>query len=205
MDIHTSPNQHLVQLLHRVSLRDDAAFRQLYDLTSSHLYGIALRFVRRHETADEILQEAFINVWQQAGTYAATLSAPMTWLISIVRNKALDSLRRAKVEGQGAAVADDDGAQVDADGDHGDVHADPQALFAAAIDKLRLDRCLSDLDPPQRQSLALVYYTGLSHSELSAHLQVPLGTAKAWVRRGLERLRLCLERTQDRPMSEGAP
>lgn len=202
MDSHSSPNQHLVQLLHRVSFHDHEAFRQLYDLTSAHLYGVALRLVRRREAAEEILQEAFINVWQQAGSYAAALAAPMTWLISIVRNKALDRLRRARTEGQGAL----EGMAPDAaDIDLADPDADPQLLFSAAVEKLRLKRCVGELEPSQRQSLALVYYNGLSHAELSEHLAVPLGTAKSWVRRGLDKLRRCLEAAQPHPAPRGTP
>lgn len=190
---HTPENQRLVNLLARVALRDQQAFKELYDLTSSHLYGVALRYLRTASTAEEILQEAYINVWQQAGTYAATLSAPMTWLISVVRNKALDHLRKfrretettdpveAGAEGQVEAIAD---------------HADPHELFSAATEAMVLKRCVAQLDAPQRQSLALAFYDGLSHSELAEHLRVPLGTAKAWVRRGLERLRKCIEAQQ---------
>lgn len=191
---HTPENQRLVNLLARVALRDQQAFKELYDLTSAHLYGVALRYLRTASTAEDILQEAYINVWQQAGTYAATLSAPMTWLISVVRNKALDHLRKFKREMESTVQsidAVDAGAegQVDAIADH----ADPHELFSAATEAMVLKRCVAQLDAPQRQSLALAFYDGLSHSELAEHLRVPLGTAKAWVRRGLERLRKCIE------------
>lgn len=191
---HTPENQRLVNLLARVALRDQQAFKELYDLTSAHLYGVALRYLRTASTAEDILQEAYINVWQQAGTYAATLSAPMTWLISVVRNKALDHLRKFKRETESTAQsidAVDAGAEgpVDAIADH----ADPHELFSAATEAMVLKRCVAQLDAPQRQSLALAFYDGLSHSELAEHLRVPLGTAKAWVRRGLERLRKCIE------------
>jgi len=190
---HTPENQRLVNLLARVALRDQQAFKELYDLTSPHLYGVALRYLRTASTAEEILQEAYINVWQQAGTYAATLSAPMTWLISVVRNKALDHLRKFKRETETTDSVDAGGeGQVDAIADH----ADPHELFSAATEALVLRRCVAQLDPPQRQSLALAFYDGLSHSELAEHLRVPLGTAKAWVRRGLERLRKCIEAHQ---------
>ncbi|MEV4778173.1 sigma-70 family RNA polymerase sigma factor [Burkholderia sp. LMU1-1-1.1] len=186
MHITTPENQRLVALLQRVAVRDHASFRQLYDLTAAHLYGVAMRFVRKRELADEVLQDAFINVWQHAGSYAASLSTPMTWLISIVRNKSLDHLRKGRLE-------------VDiADGPHHDTeeaaeHADPLELLLGAMEKRELGRCLSQLEPAQRQSLALAYYEGLSHSEIASHLQVPLGTAKAWIRRALARLRLCYE------------
>ncbi|AWL04340.1 sigma-70 family RNA polymerase sigma factor [Massilia oculi] len=191
---HTPENQRLVNLLARVALRDQQAFKELYDLTSAHLYGVALRYLRTASTAEDILQEAYINVWQQAGTYAATLSAPMTWLISVVRNKSLDHLRKFKREMESTVQsidAVDAGAegQVDAIADH----ADPHELFSAATEAMVLKRCVAQLDAPQRQSLALAFYDGLSHSELAEHLRVPLGTAKAWVRRGLERLRKCIE------------
>lgn len=190
---HTPEHQRLVNLLARVALRDQQAFKELYDLTSSHLYGVALRYLRTAATAEEILQEAYINVWQQAGTYAATLSSPMTWLISVVRNKALDHLRKFKRETESTDSVDAGAeGQVEAIAEH----ADPHELFSAATEAMVLKRCVALLDAPQRQSLALAFYDGLSHSELAEHLRVPLGTAKAWVRRGLERLRKCIEAQQ---------
>lgn len=191
MQTHSPENQRLVDLLSRVALRDHAAFKQLYDLTSAHLYGVAVRIVRKRELADEILQDAFINIWEQAGSYASTLSTPMTWLISVVRNKALDRLRKDKLESERTAPHDPDYQ----DGAHDEAadHADPHELFAAATEKIELNRCLSMLEAPQRQSLALAYYNGMSHSELADHLQVPLGTAKAWVRRGLDKLKKCFD------------
>ncbi|MDY0974761.1 sigma-70 family RNA polymerase sigma factor [Massilia sp. CFBP9012] len=190
---HTPENQRLVNLLARVALRDQQAFKELYDLTSSHLYGVSLRYLRTAATAEEILQEAYINVWQQAGTYAATLSSPMTWLISVVRNKALDHLRKFKRETESTDSVDAGAeGQVEAIAEH----ADPHELFSAATEAMVLKRCVALLDAPQRQSLALAFYDGLSHSELAEHLRVPLGTAKAWVRRGLERLRKCIEAQQ---------
>lgn len=203
MDNHTPENQRLVMLLQRVSLQDHGAFKQLYDLTSAHLYGVALRFVRKKELADEILQDAFINVWQQAGGYSATLSTPMTWLISIVRNKSLDRLRRGKLEFDNTVVLDETSPEP-AHEEAAD-HADPQELYAAATEKMELNRCLSLLEAPHRQSLALAYYNGMSHAELAEHLQVPLGTAKAWVRRGLERLRKCVESSSRAATPKGTP
>ncbi len=191
MPIHTPENQRLVDLLKRVALQDHASFKQLYDLTSAHLYGVAMRFVRKRELADEILQDAFINVWQQADGYSATLSTPMTWLISIVRNKSLDRLRKGKLESGNDYAPSADGTE---DGHEEALdHADPHVLFTAATEKSELNRCLALLEPPQRQSLALAYYNGMSHSEVAAHLQVPLGTAKAWLRRGLARLKNCYD------------
>ncbi|SEN08083.1 RNA polymerase sigma-70 factor, ECF subfamily [Duganella sp. CF517] len=193
MLIKSPENQRLATLLQRVAERDHASFRQLYDLTAAHLYGVAMRFVRQRELADDVLQDAFINVWQHAGSYAAPLSTPMTWLISIVRNKSLDHLRKGKLEGD-TLVARDDNPHPEAE--QAAEHADPLELLTVAMEKRELGRCLAQLEPAQRQSLALAYYEGLSHSEIASHLQVPLGTAKAWVRRALGRLRLCYEASQ---------
>lgn len=179
-------HQRLVVLLQGVALQDQLSFNQLHALTAAHLFGVALRVVRRRELADEVLQEAFINVWQHAGSYAATLSTPMTWLISIVRNKSLDHLRRHKLENEALVAGDDSTPQ---DGEQEVEQADPLDLLSAAMDARHLGRCLADLNPAQRQTLALAYYHGMSHSEIAAHLQVPVGTAKAWVRRAMLRLR----------------
>jgi RNA polymerase sigma-70 factor (ECF subfamily) len=192
MPTHTIPNQRLVDLLKRIALHDHAAFKELYDLTSGRLYGVAIRFMRKPELANEVLQDAYINVWQNAGGYAATLSTPMTWLISVVRNKSVDRLRKYRLESENAVALDDvpEFAHEEAA-----LHPDSLELFSAAMERLELNRCLSLLDAPQRQSLALAFYDGMSHSELAEHLQVPLGTAKAWVRRGLQRLKACLDKT----------
>lgn len=199
MLIHTPENQRLVELLRRVALRDHAAFNQLYDLSSACLYGVAMRLVRKRELADEILQESFINVWQHAGGYAATLSTPMTWMITIVRNKSMDRLREYKPEWDDTATLDEE-----SDYDHDLAEqADPCQLLAAATERGELRRCLSLLEAPQRQSLTLVYYNGLSHSQVAARLQVPMGTAKAWIRRGLEQLGKCLAIQSQAPPKSG--
>jgi len=182
----TPQNQRLVALLQGVAGRDHAAFRQLYDLTCAHLYGVAMRFVGRRELADEVLQEAFINVWHHAGSYAASLSTPMTWLISIVRNKSLDHLRKARLE-TANTVALDDSFMAEAAEEAG---ADQLELLTIAMDNEELRRRLARLEPAQRQSLSLAYYQGLSHSEIAHHMRVPLGTVKAWIRRALQQLRL---------------
>lgn len=101
-------NEHLARLLARTAARDHAAFRELYELTSAHLFGVALRILHRNERAEEVLQDAYVNVWNQAGSYAAGLSAPMTWLSSVVRNKALDRLRHVRLSDQSTVVLVDD-------------------------------------------------------------------------------------------------
>jgi RNA polymerase sigma-70 factor (ECF subfamily) len=175
----------LAELLARCARRDEAALARLYELTSAKLFGVALRIVRREDWAEDVLQECYLRFWNHAHEYRAGLAAPMTWMTSIVRNRCLDWLRRPNHE-----VADADGAIADAtaSGSPG-----PLAELERAGDAAAIARCLQTLDAKQRQAIALAFYDGLSHSELAKHMREPLGTVKTWVRRGLLRLKSCLE------------
>jgi RNA polymerase sigma-70 factor (ECF subfamily) len=178
----------LSTLLSRVALHDRAAFKRVYDLTSAHLFGVALRILNRREAAEDALQEAYVNVWNAAGSYSAAVSQPMTWLISIVRNKALDRLRGQQRRSEESLATDEDGEERDIV----DERPDPLGLLTQAVDTLRIRECMGTLDATHRQCLALAYYHGMSHSEVAEHIGSPLGSVKAWVRRGLERLKKCL-------------
>lgn len=177
----------LAEALAKVALGDRAALRRVYEMTSAHLFSIALRILNRRDVAEDVLQESFISVWQNAVSYNASASQPMTWLISIVRNKAIDVLRSAparyenthSANGEMPESADGRGSSLD--------------LLMSAADAMAIRACLEALEATQRQSLALAYYHGLSHSEIAGQIEAPLGTVKAWVRRGLERLKRCLE------------
>jgi RNA polymerase sigma-70 factor (ECF subfamily) len=176
---------HLATLLGRSALRDERAFADLYTLTSAKLFGVALRILRRQDWAEEVLQECYVNIWNHAGDYAAAKSAPLTWMTSIVRNRCLDWLRRPHAESTGeeyeiAVEAWEDGAP------------GPLDRLLEAGSAQALARCLEQLEARQRQSIALAFFHGLSHSELASHMKLPLGTVKTWVRRGLERLKGCL-------------
>ena len=178
----------LAALLARVAREDSAALRSLYDLTASKLFGVALRIVVKREWAEEALQDAFINIWRYAGDYREGLSAPMTWMAAIVRNRALDCLRRQKANG--AAVETEWSATLD------DVLAgndrDPADATLLSEEARQLAICMRRLDANQRQAVALAYLRDQSHSEIADALGVPLGTVKSWVRRGLEKLRTCM-------------
>ena len=177
----------LADLLARVALFDQQAFAELYRLTSSHLYAVALRILRESGAAEEVLQESYVNIWHHAGSYVAAKSQPLTWLTSIVRNRCLDQMRRREVdtvtiddEEQGMMLADD--------------RPSPMDLLLSSADALAVKGCVELLEAGQKQAIALAFYQGLSHSELARHLRQPLGTVKSWVRRGLERLKACLDR-----------
>lgn len=182
----TSADSDLPALLSRVALHDRAAFERLYRATGAHLLSVAFRILNNRDRAEEVLQEAYVNVWHSAAGYNAGIASPMTWLINIVRHKAIDALRSGKTE-RGATVAfDDDALEV------ADEQPSPQMLLDENLTRARLNGCMAGLSASQRQALALAYYRGLSHSEVADALNAPLGTAKAWVRRGLDRLKDCL-------------
>ncbi|MFN3296417.1 sigma-70 family RNA polymerase sigma factor [Caldimonas sp.] len=189
-------SQELGRLLAETALGRRSAFAQLYRLTASHLLGVILRITGERTQAEDVLQEVYLAVWKAAGSFDATRSQPLTWLTSIARHRAIDSLRRA----QARPRFSDEGA-FDDEQDHRDVydeHPDPQPgpaeLLQRAIEARLLQRCLGGLSPDQQHSLALAYYQGLSHSEVAEHLGQPLGSVKSWIRRALQSLKTCLER-----------
>jgi RNA polymerase sigma factor (sigma-70 family) len=190
----------LSQLLARAGLGDRAAFGTLYDRTSSHLFAVVLRICRDRAQAEDILQEVYVNVWRAASGFDAAQSQPLTWLTSIARNRAIDSLRRAQTQPQlqTGNIADDE------DSDVYDTTADdspgPLDLLSRAADARALSNCMQDLSAPQRQSVALAFYDGLSHAEVADKMGEPLGTVKSWVRRALLSLKSCLERAVQRDL-----
>jgi RNA polymerase sigma-70 factor (ECF subfamily) len=174
-------------LVSRVALQDRAAFERLYHATCAHLLGVALRILSNRERAEEVLQEAFVNVWHGARGYNPSVAAPMTWLINIVRNKAIDTLRSGASERRSTGALEDEAFEVRAE-----AAFEPQHMLDASLQRAHIDACMEALNAQQRQALALAYYKGLVHSEIAAQMGAPLGTAKAWVRRGLDKLKECL-------------
>jgi RNA polymerase sigma-70 factor (ECF subfamily) len=163
---------------------DREAFSGLYRLASPQLFGLALRILRRRDWAEEALQECFVTVWRRAGDYKPELGPAMPWITVILRNKCLDRLRREKplrpLDESAAAERPDDSPS-------------PLDNAMASADAKRLKGCVEELEGDQQRSIRLAYYEGLTHEELAARLQAPLGTVKSWIRRGLQRLKKCLE------------
>jgi len=182
-------NKRLAELLEACARQDRAAFAQLYQATAAKLFGVAVRILRRDDWAEEVLQDCFVSIWSHAGSYSPGLSAPMTWMTSIVRNRCLDWLRRPKVEV--VLQREDEDAEDPIDAVPSD-DPGPLDLLARSADGKALADCLARLEVKQRQAIMLAFYDGLSHSELASHMRQPLGTVKTWVRRGLERLKACL-------------
>jgi RNA polymerase sigma-70 factor (ECF subfamily) len=192
-------SRELAQLLARTGLGDRAAFARLYERTSGHLFAVVLRIQRDRAQAEDLLQEVYVAVWKAAAGFDAARAQPLTWLTSIARNRAIDSLRRAaaqpRLESTTRADDDDDDARPDAVERAADEGPGPLDLLGRASEARLLAQCMEHLSPPQRQSVALAFFDGLSHAEVAEHLHEPLGTVKSWVRRALMTLKGCLERS----------
>ncbi|AOE81716.1 RNA polymerase sigma factor (sigma-70 family) [Pseudomonas lurida] len=181
--ISTSDADPLQPLLAQCALGNRQAFETLYRSVSPRLHGVALRFMGRQDLAEEVLQEAFVRIWYNASRYQAHLSAPMTWMVNITRNLAIDQLRKHReqplADGQQDTLVDDTPSA------HDQLDNEREARA--------LNRCLDTLEGMQRQSITVAYFQGLSCAELAQQLAAPLGSVKSWIRRGMERLRRCLE------------
>jgi len=187
----------LSRLLARAGLGDRAAFATLYERTSPHLFAVVLRINRDRAQAEDILQEVYVNVWRAASGFDAAQSQPLTWLTSIARNRAIDSLRRLQTQPRmRASGAPADGRESEDDDVYDTVADDapgPLDLLSRAAEARALAACLDQLSATQRQSVALAFFQGLSHAEIAAQMREPLGTIKSWLRRSLAALKSCLQ------------
>jgi RNA polymerase sigma-70 factor, ECF subfamily len=183
MDMSTPPS--LQELLAATASGDRAAFARLYRQTGGKLLGLAQLLLRRRDLAEEVVQEAFVRVWQRARDYDADKGQPFTWMSAIVRNLCIDRLRRERGEVTLDAAP---GRESWADPD-----PDPQELAIRSAEARRLATCLDGLDEPQSRLIRLAFFTGLTHDQLAAQVGQPLGTVKSTIRRGLQRLKTCLD------------
>ncbi|MBC7728341.1 MAG: sigma-70 family RNA polymerase sigma factor [Microbacteriaceae bacterium] len=195
-DLWTERSRELAAALSRSVLGDRTAFKRVYDLSSSHLFAVILRIQRDRDLADELLQEVYVSAWKAAASFDASRAQPMTWLTHIARNKAIDSLRRAQTQPRTESLqaGGDDDDRPDAQARLVDESPGPAALLERASDARQLGHCMEGLSAPQRQSVALAFFDGLSHAEVADQLCQPLGTVKSWVRRALMTLKSCLEK-----------
>lgn len=177
----TDPEQ-LRTWLAATGQEDAVAFRALYNAAAPKLFGFALRILRKRELAEEALQEGFVSIWHAAPQYQAGLAAPLTWMAAIVRNKALDILRRT-----------DDTMELD-DALLRDEASTPAEASEMSSDARALASCMASLDGLQRLAIGLAFFHELSHSEVAQRMSLPVGTVKTWIRRGLEKLKQCLSK-----------
>lgn len=190
-------SEQLATWLAAVAAGDQRAFKKLYVATSPHLFALLLRILKTQDNAEDALQDVYVKIWQKAKTYESKRGAPLGWLMSIARYRALDLLRRRDPE---VTMPDDPELVANILSDANT--AGPLVNSETMQDLGNVDRCMQSLRPEQRRSLLMVYYEGLTHQEMSDRLNVPLGTAKSLVRRGLISLRSCLANISDNDQAE---
>jgi RNA polymerase sigma factor (sigma-70 family) len=172
----------LLGLLVESSRGNEKAFEQLYKKTSGRLYGVAFQILPRKDWAEDVVQEAYVRIWHNASEYLAERGSVLTWMITILRYRAIDKLRASRRMPAHEQLHDE----------HYEGDTDPFRMIEFSADRQVLRGCLDTLVEKQRQSIALAFYQGFTHEQLSEHYAAPLGTVKSWVRRGLMSLKRCL-------------
>jgi RNA polymerase sigma factor (sigma-70 family) len=179
----SSPALNLNNALKHCAAGDRAALREIYDSEAPRMLGVAMRLLRRRSLAEEAVHDAFVQVWQKAGSFDPARGDGRSWLYAILRNRALNILRG---ENRTELVEDFEPMGLISE------EEDAESLMLRLSDAGSLKRCLQRLEPPRRQAITLAYIHGLSHGELAGRLGVPLGTIKSWIRRSLISLRECM-------------
>lgn len=166
------------------ALGDKAAFESLYGATSAKLFGVCLRVLTTESEAKDALQETYIKVWRNAGRYQINGLSPMSWLITIARNTAIDKLRKQR------------GVEHSAPGELLDAVPDsapgPEQTTIARSEMERLGVCLRELEPAHAAAVRGVYLDGKTYADLASEAKVPLNTMRTWLRRSLLKLKECL-------------
>lgn len=168
----------------RIAGGDRAALRQLYEATSAKLFGVCLRILSDRDESEDVLQEVYLTVWRRADRFDAGRASVMTWISTIARNRAIDRLRARGPLARAEPVEDLEIA---------DEAAGAEALLAQAQSSSALARCLGELDARTASAIRTAFFEGVTYEALAARLGAPLGTVKSWIRRGLLKLRGCLE------------
>jgi RNA polymerase sigma-70 factor (ECF subfamily) len=175
----------IVAALARVPSGDRAALQTVYRLTSAKLFGVALRILGERTEAEDVLQEVYVTVWRKAADFDANRASPMTWLIAIARNRAIDRLRASKQSRRMEPI--------DAADDVADSGASADSALETTQENAKLHGCLDGLATHERAALRGAYFDGNTYEDLAARMSVPLGTMKSWIRRAMIKLKSCLE------------
>jgi len=175
----------IVAALARVPAGDRAALQTVYRLTSAKLFGVCLRILGERSEAEDVLQEVYVTVWRKAADFDAGRASPMTWLIAIARNRAIDRLRATKQSRRMEPI--------EAADDVADSSASADRALESSQDSARLHGCLDGLAGHERAALRGAYFDGNTYEDLATRMKVPLGTMKSWIRRAMIKLKSCLE------------
>jgi RNA polymerase sigma-70 factor (ECF subfamily) len=176
-----APGPDLAGLLKRSGRGDEAAFAALYDATAARAYGLAVRVVRDPGQAEEVAQEAFLEIWRTASRFDPARGSAVSWILTLVHRKAVDRVRSAEASARRDRVYHQENQPVDHDATAEAVHASMEAR--------RVRQAMASLTEVQREALELAYFKGYTHTEVATMLDLPLGTAKTRIRDGLIRLR----------------
>jgi RNA polymerase sigma factor (sigma-70 family) len=176
----------LATTIAQVAGGDRAALQLVYHATSAKLFGIALRILGDRGEAEDVLQDVYLTVWRKAGRFDATVASPITWLVTIARNRAIDRLRSGAILQRSEPIEAADAVA--------DPAPSPVAMLEAEQERGRLEDCLRELEVTQAGAIRSAFLDGSTYEELATRASVPLGTMKSWIRRGLLKLRACLER-----------
>lgn len=174
----------LEEMIARTGQGDREAFGALYDATSPKLHAICLSVLKNRPEAEETLQEVYIKIWQNAERYSSNGLSPMTWLITIARNRAIDRLRARSA--RPATTPAETAARI------ASPEPGPEAATIRAQQRRLLDECMSQLADPQAGAVRAVYLEGASYADLAAREGLPINTVRSWLRRSLLRLRDCV-------------
>jgi RNA polymerase sigma-70 factor (ECF subfamily) len=176
-------NAELVWLLAAAAKGDQPAFERLYAATRAKLYGVVLRILRRPDLAEEVIQETYVKIWTTAARFDPALASPITWMVAIARNRAIDIVRK-KTE----VSIEEEPEALDVAGEN----PAPLARREMTEDLRKLLGCIGKLDADRQRLVLLAYYHGWSRDQLAAKLDKPVNTIKTWLRRSLIEIRECL-------------
>jgi RNA polymerase sigma factor (sigma-70 family) len=175
----------LAAALARVAAGDRTALRMVYQDTSAKLFGVLLRILNDRGEAEDVLQDVYVTVWRKAASFDAAKASPITWLVTIARNRAIDRLRASGGRRRTEPIEAADDVR------------DPAPMAVEHLERKqeqhRLAHCLEELEARHAAAIRAAFLDGATYEELAQRMSVPLGTMKSWIRRGLQKLRACLE------------
>lgn len=175
-------SQEIADLIVRCALRDRAAFRMLYERTSAKLFGVTLRILKDRAEAEEAIQEIYMKIWQRADRYVMGSASPISWLVAVARNHALDMVRARRPVS----------SELEAALDIADSGPNPERALEHSDEKRQIEHCLGMLEPERAAAVRGAYLDGYSYEELASRHAIPLNTMRTWLRRSLAKLKDCL-------------
>ncbi|WP_420860703.1 sigma-70 family RNA polymerase sigma factor [Algirhabdus cladophorae] len=176
--------QHIEEFIGKVALGERAALAALYDATSGKLFSVCLRVLKNRSEAEDALQDVYLRIWAKADRYAVTGHSPMTWLITVARNIAIDRLRAKK----------ENHVDLDNVGELAETRPGPEAASIAASERRQISLCFDELPTDRANAVRAAYLDGDSYQALADRFDVPLNTMRTWLRRSLISLKECLSR-----------